>query len=104
MAADTDSGVSRYSVVDADTQLEVASVTGTSTTIAGLAPGSVHHYSVKAYDVAGNISYALSDSWALFAGAQFESVGQYTQTLKGQQATLDLRRLIFVTVGVSYSF
>ena len=47
---------------------------------------------------------ALSDSWAFVAGAQFEDVGQYTQTLNGKQATLDLSKSIFVTVGLSYSF
>jgi hypothetical protein len=54
--------------------------------------------------VAGNISVALSDSWALVAGAQFEDVGHYTQNLNGKQATLDLSKSIFVTVGLSYSF
>jgi hypothetical protein len=73
--------------------------------------GSVeHHASGSGSDwlpgayAAGNISVALSESWSLFAGAQFEDVGHYTQTLKGQQATLDLSRSIYVTVGVSYSF
>ena len=54
--------------------------------------------------VAGTFSVALSDTWALVAGAQFEDVGQYTQTLNGKQATLDLSKSIFVTVGLSYSF
>ena len=73
--------------------------------------GSVEHRAsgsdsdwLPGFYVAGNISVALSESWALFAGAQFEDVGHYTQTLKGQQATLDLSRSIYVTVGVSYSF
>lgn len=54
--------------------------------------------------VAGSVSVALSDSWALMAGAQFEDVGQYTQHLNGKEATLDLSRAIFVTIGFSYSF
>jgi len=54
--------------------------------------------------VAGNISVALSEKWALVAGAQFESVGQYTQTVNGKEATLDLSKAIFVTFGLSYSF
>jgi hypothetical protein len=54
--------------------------------------------------VAGAFSLALSDAWAFVAGAQFESVGQYTQTLNGKQATLDLSKSIFVTLGLSYSF
>jgi hypothetical protein len=54
--------------------------------------------------VAGNISVGLSDSWSLVVGAQFEDVGQYTQSVNGKQAKLDLSNSIFVTVGVSYSF
>jgi len=54
--------------------------------------------------VAGNVSLALSPSWALVAGAQFEDVGRYTQTLSGKQATLDLSKSIYVTLGISYSF
>ena len=54
--------------------------------------------------VAGAFSVALSDSWSFDAGAQFEDVGRYTQTLNGKQATLDLSKSIFVTVGLSYSF
>ena len=56
--------------------------------------------------VAGNFSVALTDSWSVFAGAQFQSVGEYTLTHKasGQQAVLDLSQSIFVAVGVSWSF
>lgn len=54
--------------------------------------------------VAGNISVALSDKWALTAGAQFEDVGKYKQVLDGKKATLDLSQAIFVTLGVTYSF
>jgi hypothetical protein len=54
--------------------------------------------------VAGNLSVALSEKWALVAGAQFEDVGQYTQNLNGKLATLDLSKSIFVTIGLSYSF
>jgi hypothetical protein len=67
-----------------------ASGTGT-----GLLPGGY---------VAGAFSVALSDAWAVVAGAQFESVGRYTQTLNGEQATLDLSKSIFVTLGLFYSF
>jgi hypothetical protein len=54
--------------------------------------------------VAGNVSVALSDAWALVAGAQFEDLGRYTQYLKGKQASLDFTKSIFVTLGLSYSF
>jgi hypothetical protein len=67
------------------------------------ASGSGNAWQAGGY-VAGNFSVALSDSWAFVAGAQFEDVGRYTQTLSGKQATLDLSKSIFVTVGLSYSF
>ena len=67
------------------------------------ASGSGNGWLPGAY-VAGAFSVALSDAWSFVAGAQFEDVGQYTQTLNGKQATLDLSRSIFVTVGLSYSF
>ena len=54
--------------------------------------------------VAANLSMALSDSWALVAGAQFQDLGRYTQNLNGKQVTLDLSKAIFVTFGLSYSF
>ena len=54
--------------------------------------------------VAGNISVALSDRWALVGGAQFQDVGRYTQTVNGMEATLDLSKTIFVTLGLTYSF
>jgi hypothetical protein len=54
--------------------------------------------------VAGNVSYALSDKWALTAGAQFQDVGRYTQVVHGKEATLDLSKAIFVTLGITYSF
>jgi len=54
--------------------------------------------------VAGNISVALSDKWAVTAGAQFEDTGRYTQVKDGRKATLDLRQAVFVTLGITYSF
>lgn len=73
--------------------------------------GTVHHQAsgsgtgwLPGGYVAGNFSVALSDAWSFVAGAQFEDVGRYTQTLDGKQATLDLSRAIFVTVGLTYSF
>jgi hypothetical protein len=54
--------------------------------------------------VAATCSVALSQRWALLAGAQFEDVGKYSQFVNGKQAVLDLTRAVFVTVGVSYVF
>jgi hypothetical protein len=54
--------------------------------------------------VAGNISVALSEKWSVAAGVQFQDVGRYTQKVDGMEATLDLSKTIFATVGITYSF
>jgi hypothetical protein len=54
--------------------------------------------------VAGAFSYAITRDWTAFAGAQAQDVGTYTHTEGGRQAVLDLRQLVFVTLGVFYSF
>jgi len=54
--------------------------------------------------IAGNFMLALNKSWSLVAGAQFENLGTYTQKLRGKEATLDLSRSVFVSLGLSYSF
>jgi len=82
---------------------EVITVPGAGNLLQHEASGSATGWLPGGY-VAGTFSVALSDAWAFVAGAQLESVGQYTQTLNGEQAVLDLRKLIFVTLGLSYSF
>jgi hypothetical protein len=56
--------------------------------------------------VSGNFSVGLTDSLSVFAGAQFQNVGEFTQIHRasGQKAVLDLSESIFVTVGLSWSF
>jgi len=54
--------------------------------------------------VAASLSASLTKALAITAGAQFQDVGQYTHTVSGKQAVLDLRSSIFVTLGLSYSF
>jgi len=54
--------------------------------------------------VGGNISYKLANDWGVFAGAQYQDVGHYSQTVKGETAVLSLDQSIFVVVGASYSF
>lgn len=52
----------------------------------------------------GSLSGALSDHFGVFAGAQYQNVGEYAQNLNGRKAVLDLRKSIFVTIGLSYSY
>lgn len=52
------------------------------------------------------ISAAISEQWSLFAGAQFQDVGNYEHRDRatGETAVLDLSQSIFFTAGVGYSF
>jgi hypothetical protein len=54
--------------------------------------------------VSGVFSYALSDRWRLSAGAQFQAAGDYSQTLAGKEATLNLGEAVFVSLGLGYTF
>jgi hypothetical protein len=52
----------------------------------------------------GNLSCALSASTRIFAGAEYQNVGNFTQNLNGRTAVLNLSQSIFVDLGLSYSF
>jgi hypothetical protein len=51
-----------------------------------------------------DVSCAVTDTVRLFAGAEYQDVGQYTHSLNGRKAVLDLGESIFVNLGISYSF
>jgi hypothetical protein len=78
-------------------------------TLVGL-PAQTRHASGSASDVVvgayagGKISYAFSERVAAFGGAQFRTSGDYSQTVGGKTATLDLSQAVLVTLGLSYSF
>jgi hypothetical protein len=73
-------------------------------------PGEKHHGSGSDSDLlvggyaSGKISYAISDRFVLFSGAQFRTSGDYSQTVSGKTAKLDLSQAVLVTLGLSYSF
>lgn len=52
------------------------------------------------------ISAAISEQWSLFAGAQWQDVGNYVHrdAATGETAVLNLSQSIFFTAGVGYSF
>jgi hypothetical protein len=54
--------------------------------------------------VSGQISYAFTEAWSVFVGAQYQNVGTYTQTAGDKQVELDLRKSVYVTAGLGYSF
>jgi len=54
--------------------------------------------------VEGMVSYAFNDTWGLYASAQYQDVGVFTQTDNHKQAQLQLNGNIFVSVGFTFSF
>ena len=53
---------------------------------------------------AANFIAALNNRWSLNCGAQYQSVGTYSQVVGGKKAEIDLSNAIYVTVGLGYSF
>ncbi|MFO1476782.1 MAG: hypothetical protein U1F98_09035 [Verrucomicrobiota bacterium] len=78
-------------------------VTGPSGTTTSAASSSSSGFLIGAY-AGADASYNLTDSVSLFAGVQYQDVGQYTHTLNGRKAVLDLGESVFVNLGFSYSF
>jgi len=54
--------------------------------------------------VGGQISVAVCRHATVFAGAQYQNVGTFRQTVGGKTAALDLGQSIFMTVGLGVSF
>jgi hypothetical protein len=54
--------------------------------------------------VAGNISYAFTEAWSVFVGAQYQNVGTYSQQVSDKEVEVDLRKSVFVSAGLGYSF
>ena len=54
--------------------------------------------------VSATMLYQVDDHWGLFSGAQYQSLGTYEHRFGGRKVELDLRRSIFITVGLSYTF
>jgi hypothetical protein len=52
----------------------------------------------------GKLIYALTPCTSLFAGAQFESLGTFSQNAGNEQAQLDMSRSVFVLCGVQFNF
>jgi len=87
---------------------EVVSINPSDSLVA--LPGESHHGSVTSSDLlvggyaSGNLSFALSEHVRLLAGAQFQTTDNFTQSVAGKSAVLNLGQAIFATIGVSYSF
>jgi len=51
-----------------------------------------------------SLSYMFNDRLSIHGGGQFQTLGQYTHSLGGRKAKLDLSSSIFVSVALGYSF
>lgn len=51
-----------------------------------------------------NMSWEVSKHLSVDAGAQYQNLGIYQQRLGGMAVELNLRKSVFVTLGISYSF
>ncbi len=54
--------------------------------------------------VGANVSYEVTPSTRLFAGAEYQHVGDFTQDAGGRRAELDLGNSVFVKMGITFSF
>jgi hypothetical protein len=52
----------------------------------------------------GTILYNLKSNIDIFAGAQFQHLGDYTHKLSGNKAELDLGESVFAVLGMGFSF
>jgi opacity protein-like surface antigen len=54
--------------------------------------------------VSGNIIYNITRSVDIFAGVQYQHLGDYSHKLDGTEAELDLGQSVYGVVGVGFSF
>ena len=54
--------------------------------------------------IGANLGYQFNPRWNAQLGVQFESLGDYSQTVAGHKASIDLGKSLYVTVGIGYSF
>ena len=79
--------------------IQTAAVTFPST-----AGSSSHSDLLAGWYAEGTASFAVTKAAGVFASVQFQDLGQYSHTLHGKEAVLDLSKSVFVTLGISYSF
>jgi hypothetical protein len=72
-------------------------------TLANGGSGSHSEMLVGGY-AAANVSYAVSEAWLVFAGAQFRNLGAFNQTVNGAEVEIDFGSVIYAAFGVGYSF
>lgn len=58
---------------------------------------------VGAYAEAG-LAYRVCRAASLFAGAQFQYLGDFTQNVAGHSAQLDLSQSVFLVLGFEFHF
>ncbi len=81
---------------------EIVTVGGTSATLQS-GSGSNSDW-LPGWYVGANVAYKPCRSGSIFAGVQFQDVGDQTMRVLDKQVKLDLSQSIFLNVGLSYSF
>ena len=54
--------------------------------------------------IGAELGYQLNPRWSAHLGFQFESLSDYSQTVAGHKASIDLSKSLYVTVGIGYTF
>lgn len=81
---------------------ETVSVGGTSATSRSRS-GSQSDW-LPGWYIAANVAYKPCRAGSIFAGIQFQDVGDQTMRVLDKQVKLDLSQSIFLNIGLSYSF
>jgi hypothetical protein len=89
--------------IQSDFQFQETVVATSGETAFRSARDSQDEFLVGGY-AAATLSYAINDSWSLFANAQYQYLGSYHQNLSDKQASVDLGKSVFVTFGAGLSF
>jgi opacity protein-like surface antigen len=81
---------------------ESATIPGLGSQV-GAGSDTRHEFLVGAYGDA-RLVVRMDDQWSLFAGVQYQGLGEVTHKAAGRRATLDLDRVIYVTAGAGVRF
>jgi hypothetical protein len=50
------------------------------------------------------LEFQIKPRWSATVGFQFESLGDYSQTVAGHKASIDLSKSLYFTLGIGYTF
>jgi hypothetical protein len=89
--------------VDSEFSFSETLVTPAAPAVTRSASASDNEFLVGAY-VDARVTCAVSESIGIFAGVQYQYLGNSSVSAGGKEAELDLGKSVFVTIGLSFSF